>query len=157
MMIKYGKVLIFGKYKGKSIEEIVFIDCGWLRWAMQEPNLVWIKNYLTGLPKIYPGKVKMRCWGYHGDSSIPPIATHVVLPRDYKGQIVAIPKNAHYRCVECARTFIGISGKVILPLTFRSVLEVERRGDKRGFQQILKRAYGITRLTPKVAYEVFWE
>ena len=157
MMIKYGKVLTFGKHKDKSIEEILFIDYEWLRWAVQKPNLIWIKDYVNRLPNIYPGKVKMHCRGYHGASSAPPIATHVVLPRDYKGQIVASPKIAYYRCSECASNFIRISGKVILPLTFGSGLEVERRVDTGGFQQILKRAYGITRLTSKAAYEVFWE
>lgn len=154
----YWKQLTFGKYKGKTIEEVHFIDYGWLNWAMKQPTFYWIKDYVEHLPNIYPKKIKVRCGENHHDGCKKRIATRVTLPIDHRGNVWVHFNQAYYWCSKCdIYSEIPSSGLTHLNLEFSSVLSIRRRIAIKGFHQILRKAYGINRLTPQKAYEIFWK
>jgi hypothetical protein len=161
-MLALGRRITFGKYNGKTIEQIHFIDYGWLHWAMEQPNLAWIRAHVNSLPRIYPNKVKVHCGENHHAGCKTRIATRVSLPIDFYGKFLAHPAAAYYWCSECSIYSAGAEGGIIeFPLIFDSLLELQRvhagKGNVEDFHKILREAYGIKRLTPEMAYKVFWE
>ncbi len=156
-MKNYGFKLNFGKYEGKTIEQLHFIDYGYLAWLFKETNRTEIKEYLSNLPQIYPQKIKQQCYGYQTGQCTNQFATRISALYDYKGNPLILP-GVHYWCNECnIELLTGYRKKLIeIPLDFGSVFNLRRKADKKGFHQIMRIAYGIERLTAKNAYELFW-
>jgi len=152
-----GKLITFGKHKGKTIEQLYFIDYSWLRWAMGKDNMFWIKKYIDGLPSVFPEKVKIKCGHRHHMGCGNRSATMFTVPVD-KGDPVVAYAAAYFWCSSCLENsmWIGRNNYVGLSLDFPTHAFINRRMDKRGFSKMLRKAYGIERLSKQAAYDVFW-
>ena len=60
-----GNTLNFGRYKGKTIEQLCFEDYQYIDWARRLENRQWIGEYLLDLPVIFPRKIKILCGQNH--------------------------------------------------------------------------------------------
>ena len=152
-----GRVITFGKHKGKTIEQVHFIDYGWLHYVMNFPNRASTKAYVNMLPQIFPHKIKMECYGYRHRRCKNPTATKISVPVDRYGKVIVEPGAAHFWCDQCDPYSSGCSGDLAeLSLDFDGGLDLRKKGNIAGFHRILRKAYGIQRLTQEVAYELFW-
>jgi len=154
-----GRLITFGKYKGETIEELFFKDFAYLDWLVRETNLDWVRTYLQQLPRVFPDKIKIRCGENHHAGCKERKATRISVPVDREtGMGIVTPGAAYFWCSECdiysAGAFRGI---MEFSLRFSTVLALDQKNDRVGFYKILKKAYGIKRLTARTAGEVFWE
>lgn len=153
-----GKLITFGKHKGKTIEQIHFIDFGWLAWASELPNRRWIKTYMQNLPEIFPNKIKVQCGQKSPYGCKTSVATRISVTRDEKGIPVVSPGAAYYWCEDCWFQYQKSTDHRFdsATLQFESVLYMKMKGNIAGFHKIMRHAYGIKRLTAETAQEVFW-
>jgi len=154
-----GKLITFGKHKGKTIEQLHFIDFSWLNWAMGMDNMSWIKRYVENLPTIYPKKIEMRCGDNHSYGCKKNTATMITLPVDRTGQMIVENDAVYFWCSECIRNsdYLNRENYSSLSLEFSTHIQLLKRNDMNGFSEILKRAYGIKRLSKQAAWDVFWK
>jgi len=152
-----GRYLKFGKYKGKTIEQMHFINYGYLNWAMKQNNLSWIETYVQEMPKIFPNKIKIKCNGPNGCHKR--TATRFTVSVDEHCIMIMTLGNAYFWCDHCDEnshiswhpSFAEFS------LDFTSCVLFNRNDNRNGFYKILKHVYGVKTLTAKVAFDLFWE
>jgi len=156
-MQEYGLKLDFGKHTGKTIEQLHFIDYGYLVWLYNKTDRTQIKDYLERVPKIFPSKIQRECHGRLIGQCTDRTATRIGVLCDRKGSPIVEPGAAHYWCDECSLYSTGYrKGLAEFSLDFKSVLNMRRSGNRAGFYRILRIAYGIDRLSARNAYELFW-
>ena len=153
-----GKIIKFGKHKGKTIEQLHFMDYPWLEWTKTCNNLQWIPEYMESLPRIFPRKIVLKCGCNHPWGCKVRTATRFTAPIDPKGEIIAMTGAAYYWCDVCnIDSGVGSSLRYSeRSLQFPTALSFYSRGNQAGFHKILRVAYGLKRVTAQIAYDMFW-
>jgi len=137
-------MMMSGRYSGKALEQIVFLDP------------VWVKN-LASSAKCPVGR-HARLILEAGESRKAPVcpscsafmADYMVVRYDRSGDFSIIG----ILCASCAAG-VGDEKVRLLPLKLSSAMRPKLPGDRRRTAQYLKRVWGLKRLTAQKAFEFF--
>lgn len=152
-------IMPFGKYKGKSLGQLMFLDYTYLQFIVREfnPNrwgfIFGRAKWLIEQGENRPVKVLCRICKERPAEIIP-----ISYTADQDPQYAICPSEFYPYCrsVECQKHNF-YSRALILPIKFSSIAEFRCRTDQKAFVRLLKMCFGLNgkKLDPQSALNFF--